>query len=121
MSSTEADNIDNLYKNYDILSDAKETISEVSILMCQTVCGPWCSLRINSFTECLHMYIFYFFKYLFTLHIQQHEKECREIIEAVKVDAKAALAGIVSTQLILRKHSMSLLSTNINCLTKKKL
>lgn len=34
MSSTEADNIDKLYKNYDILSDAKEKISEVSISMC---------------------------------------------------------------------------------------
>lgn len=31
MSSNEADNIDKLYKNYDILSDAKEKISEVSI------------------------------------------------------------------------------------------
>lgn len=30
MSSTEADNIDKLYKNYDILSDAKDKISEVS-------------------------------------------------------------------------------------------
>lgn len=30
MSSSEADIIDKLYKNYDILSDAKEKISEVS-------------------------------------------------------------------------------------------
>lgn len=30
MSSTEADSIDKLYKNYDILSDAKDKISEVS-------------------------------------------------------------------------------------------
>lgn len=35
MSSIEADNIDKLYKNYDILSDAKDKISEVSILFCQ--------------------------------------------------------------------------------------
>lgn len=33
MSSTEADNIDKLYKNYDILNDAKEKISEVSIFI----------------------------------------------------------------------------------------
>lgn len=32
MSSTEADNIDKLYKNYDILNDAKDKISEVSFL-----------------------------------------------------------------------------------------
>lgn len=31
MASTEADNIDKLYKNYDILSEAKDKISEVSI------------------------------------------------------------------------------------------
>lgn len=30
MSSSEADNIDKLYKNYDILNDAKEKIAEVS-------------------------------------------------------------------------------------------
>lgn len=30
MSSTEIDNIDKLYKNYDILNDAQDKISEVS-------------------------------------------------------------------------------------------
>lgn len=30
MNSNEADNIDKLYKNYDILNDAKEKIAEVS-------------------------------------------------------------------------------------------
>lgn len=32
MSSNEADNIDKLYKNYDILNDAKEKIAEVSVI-----------------------------------------------------------------------------------------
>lgn len=31
MSSNEVDNIDKLYKNYDILNDAKEKIAEVSV------------------------------------------------------------------------------------------
>lgn len=31
MSSNEADSIDKLYKNYDILNDAKEKIAEVSM------------------------------------------------------------------------------------------
>lgn len=33
MSSTEADNIDELYKNYDILNDAKDKISEVRFFL----------------------------------------------------------------------------------------
>lgn len=37
MSSNEADNIDKLYKNYDILNDAKEKIAEVSVN-----CEWWC-------------------------------------------------------------------------------
>lgn len=38
MSSSEADIIDKLYKNYDILSDAKEKISEVSCInQCQSI------------------------------------------------------------------------------------
>lgn len=40
MSSTEADNIDKLYKNYDILNDAKEKISEVSISHIHYVGSP---------------------------------------------------------------------------------
>lgn len=49
MSSTEADNIDKLYKNYDILSDAKDKISEVSIF---NVCICWvCGLLETDLTH----------------------------------------------------------------------
>lgn len=41
MGSTEADNIDKLYKNYDILSDAKDKISEVSFPFTQTKCNAF--------------------------------------------------------------------------------
>lgn len=54
MSSTEADNIDKLYKNYDILSDAKDKISEVSftsilLLSCFNSCKQ--SIIHNTFSS----------------------------------------------------------------------
>ena len=45
MTTTEADSIDKLYKNYEILNDAKEKISEVS--ECEMCLGVLDGARVN--------------------------------------------------------------------------
>lgn len=51
MPTTEADYIDKLYKNYDILSHAKDMISEVSFSICQNALNQINVFKL-SFMEC---------------------------------------------------------------------
>lgn len=95
MDSLCEDNIEKLYKNYDILSDAKDKISEVCFFYFYVLCGCCATVRTTECGVCSNYCspppfpnICLNFNHGNLASHFQHEKEYREILDAIKGSPK---------------------------------